>query len=373
MRLLHALFVFCGLSAIAAAVADAQPAAATLQCDGDEAAIRLGVRFYSPVKYYKFPPEREKRWQSVPVAGDNACTLANGDRVVLHAGLRPASGPYDPIAIASVWINERKIVSGQEIEPDPFGMHGPYLNSIFLSPGAVEKCSFPDDLDMTSDAPFPPTNVRCVAERYELAKLPVDAMLPFPVDRSLIGTLSIAAAHSRAFCELFVMSYDENGVRYELARAPFRDEIVWPFDASGEALTAPYGGKDLITRIATARFWNSDEVTTMAEATTLSLRGITRPVILVRSGNIGAEQRTQLANARWVYDADENRKTAASLGWRILGADSDDDPGIVQAFTMKGEMYVLQEWDDGSAALHRPNAAHGFEPICRYQPVRDNF
>lgn len=365
------LFVAAPPAVILPAPAGAQPAAAELRCDGDNAAIRLGSRFYSPARYNDLPAEKQKRWQSVPVATDKTCRLTNGDRVVLHAGLSVPDTPYEPIAIASIWINDRKIVSEVEIEPDPFGRHGPYLNSIFLSPGAVEMCTFPEDIDLDT-APLPPTNVKCATKRYDLASVPVDVRALYPTERSLIGTLSVSTTYSRAFCDLFVMRIEENGLRYEIPRVPPSSDLV-DQAADGEVLKRTNADRDgPETVISMTRFWNSEDLVTVARSETLSLRGIVRPVLLVRYGRLDERQRTELANAFWQYDPDVNRKTAEALGWHIIGSDGDNAYAEVEAFSMKGESYLLIK-ADGWAQVSRPNRERQLETICHFQQVRDNF
>lgn len=359
------------------AAADTYRPSAVLQCSGDDVAIRFGGAFNdAPLTYYPLAAKANQRWSSVPFAKADSCTLANGNRVVLHAGEEQAR-PYgmgggNPPAFFSLWINERKVLARLQYKAGYAASgEGPYLNSVFVSGAAIEQCAYPIGVE-PRDADADANNLVCTTKAFDLAQFPVDTLALFPVDRSLIGTISIAATYSPAFCEIFVSSGIEHGVRWTNIWLPERDDLFLPLDVTAEEFKPSSNAGRLARPLRTTRlkYWNSDEITTLVEINIVGMHG-PESAKLLRHGPVDANSIASLADIGWPHQLDKLAQLASSLNWQFVGHSGLTTS--VDVFQLNGETYQLDIRDDGSATLYRPNRLYELEPICRFQPITDTF
>lgn len=370
----------CVLVLAVLAMAPAAPAwasysevAAGLQCRDNTIAIRFGRADNGgdPV-FDPLPQKYDAAWASVAVSNDNRCTLANGDRVELHAGIGTAypwgMGGGDPDGFISLWINGRKVVA-REVYYHGYGSREPARNSFFLSGNLIERCTYTDSKQTN-------VGIVCSAKQIDIAALPLDPLLPSPAEQALVGTYRVSGIYSQEFCGAFVQKPRGGGeVTWESVSTPDEAQFFHQSQPDngeqGSYLRPSY-------RVDRFDLWNRGRADTVVQYSG-DWKFFNGDVYFYWEGVApdAVVDALQAELAKGSTDLGPLVEFAHASGWRTL-PEMPDAVVHWMPFRLSGLVFVLESPAyTGRIAVHRPSYAPQIgprlDPICEFRLVEEYF
>ena len=347
--------------------------AAGLQCRGNTIAIRFGrADNGGPPEFEPLPQKYDEAWADVVVSKNNSCTLANGDRVELHAGAGIAypwgMGGGDPDGFFRLWINGRKAAS-REVYYHGYGSSEAPTNSLFLAGKVVERCVY-RDFERANDG------IDCFSQQIDIAALAVDPLLPSPAEQALVGTYQVAGIYSPDFCQAFLQRPRAGSeVTWESIVIPAEAQLFHQSELSKGEQDAYYQPHSKVDRFD---LWNTGRSDTVVQ-----YRGdwkfFNGDVYFYRAGDAPDDAvdalRAELAKPSNTIDM--LVEPARKSGWQTLPANPDAATHWTP-FHLSGTVLVLEEPAyAGRIAIHLPlhmqRANPMLKPVCEFRMIEEYF
>lgn len=347
--------------------------AAGLQCRDNTIAIRFGrADNGGPPVFDPLPLKYDAAWASVDVSNDDRCTLANGDRVELHAGAGRAypwgAGGADPDGFFSLWINGRK-VTAREIYYHGYGSREAGTNSLFLSGNVIERCAYTDSEQTNA-------GIVCSAKPIDIAALPVDPLLPSAAEQALVGTYRISGVYSQQFCRAFVHKpEDSSEVAWESIRIPREAQLFHqskPSKGEQASYFSPY------YRVDQLDLWNRGRADTVVQYSG-DWKFFNGDIYFYWEGIApdAAVDALQAELGKGNTHLGPLVEFARASGWRTL-PETPDAAVHWTPFRLFGSVFVLEDpVDSGRITVHRqsyaPQRGPALEPVCEFRMTEKYF
>jgi hypothetical protein len=386
MRSDLAALILIFLSILAPPVwADSYVSVAGLQCRGNAVAIRTGGGS-DLFTWYELPLPYAAAWKDAPFVRDDRCTLGNGDKVVMRTGRGRAyssgMGGGNPPQYVSLWINGRKVLS-REVWKAGYSLQydGPYLNSIFLSREAIERCAYPKGVHPTAGTP---KDVVCVRTPLAYDALLVDPLEP--TEAVAAGPrITFSAAYNPDFCRHFIgRMVDVNpsleGLAAEEETVVLPPAAVFPFQRDKPDSKGPY------VEAAKVDLWNNGKRDTIARVFLTTRWEERADYVFIKFGPVDADAVAKLSDkVEKLSRLDDpskaiDPKQLETDGWFSPTKHLSDS---MRVFVLDGVTYMLASHGDATdgltATLYRPGQPEiggiggETEAICIFQRRKVNF
>lgn len=197
------LLAFSGL-----ANADTYRDVATLQCQGNQAIIRVGGIWNDDlVEYRSLPNSLPQDWAPPADTPLNECELENGEHIEMKFGSKQSfhygMGGLAPSGFISLWAANKKLLSKHIVISGYADQAARNVSAIVYEPSALTICSTAQPRS-TND---PDTDV-CSQHEVDTSTLPIDNLHALQTDVD-IGAISVAATYSKSFCEQFITAMSD--------------------------------------------------------------------------------------------------------------------------------------------------------------------
>ena len=234
-----ALGVGCGALLAMPAQAGFTRDIAAVQCaDGrNEALVRIGSVEWvepGPPRWDELPESLAEDWPDAPGSEAYECRMADGRdvEITLTYGQAFAYGMNGGVEAAwiSLWVDDHTILSRYLVRAGYVDQRGNDVAAILITPHTLKICDYPNSLPsreykVEAYAELSRDAEGCFTEALDLAAQPLDPLQT--ADDNQLGTYTVAATYSEAFCRKFIAP-DERQPGKE--RLNFRPPLVEPLD-----------------------------------------------------------------------------------------------------------------------------------------------
>ena len=198
---------------------------ATLQCapDRNEALVRIGaVHNKEAPQWHDLPESLSPHWPADPEADNKTCQLANGQKVEIQGtvGQTFAYGMNggEPAYWVSLWIDRKTVLSRQLVRAGYVDQSGNDVSVILVTSDRLRICDHPNSLPpykskLEAYAKLDRDAEGCFTKELDLESQPLD---PVQMAEDVqLGTYTVAATYSEAFCRKFIVPDDDVAVLQE--------------------------------------------------------------------------------------------------------------------------------------------------------------
>ncbi len=363
---------------------------ATLQCapDRNEALVRMGtVHNNDAPQWHDLPESLSPHWAADPEADNKTCQLANGQQVEIQgtAGQTFAYGMNGGMLAywVSLWIDRKTVLSRQLVRAGYVDQSGNDVSVILVTSDRLRICDQPNSLPPSKSkletyAKLDRDAEGCFTKELDLESHPLD---PVQMAEDIqLGTYTVAATYSEAFCRKFIAPDDR---RPGEERLNFRPPLVETLD-----INRMHFKSERYRRAATGMRmqWDEFDFDNDGQRDTVILAGadnhyIDGEIILFRSGH----HPEALESLAAVEDFDDYPDWARTNGFRLItGAETPyrtDRYTRFSLFWIDGATFMLASPTNRSlrpsAVLYRyrtdgPYGRGRFDTICMFQKILPN-